>query len=310
MKRIVFMGTPDFSVPILEDLAAQFHVVLVVSQPDKPVGRKHVLTPPPVITKARELTLATFQPERIRDAEAIEFLKSVNPDIIVTAAYGQILPVELLEIPHHGSINVHASLLPRHRGGAPIHRSIIEGDKESGVTIMYMEAGLDSGDMISQESTEILSTDTTGTLHERLSAIGSKLLLRTLPEIFNDTHNAVPQDESLVTYSPNISKDDERLDWSQSARAVDCHIRGLSPWPGAYTMHEGSRVKIYFSRVYNGATDHDAGTILFQTDEGFTVACGDGQMVEIIEMQPAGKKRLQAAQWMSNNLEVINTKFE
>lgn len=304
------MGTPDFSVPILEDLAAQFNVVLVVSQPDKPVGRKRVLTPPPVIAKAHELGLDTFQPERIRDADAVSFLKSVQPDIIITAAYGQILPVELLEIPAYGAINVHASLLPRHRGGAPIHRAIIEGDKKSGVTIMYMEEGLDSGDMISQAAAEILSTDTTGTLHTRLSAIGAELLLETLPEIFNDTHSAISQDESRVTYSPNISKEDERLDWTKAATAVDCQIRGLSPWPGAYTTLDDSRVKIYFSRVYNLTTAEKAGTILFQTDEGFTVACGDGQMIEVTELQPAGKKRMQAVQWINNKPEVINTKFE
>lgn len=310
MKRIVFMGTPDFSVPILEDLAAQFNVVLVVSQPDKPVGRKRVLTPPPVIDAAEALGLETFQPERIRDQEAVEFLKSVNPDIIVTAAYGQILPVELLEIPHHGAINVHASLLPRHRGGAPIHRAIIEGDKKSGVTIMYMEEGLDSGDMISQEETEISSADTTGTLHDRLSAIGSRLLLATLPKIFEGTHRALPQDESLVTYSPNISKEDERIDWHKSARAVDCHIRGLSPWPGAYTMHEGQRVKMYFSRVLRETTEHEPGTIIRPTDDGFAVSCGDGHMIEVTDIQPAGKKRIQAAQWISNKPGVIKTKFE
>lgn len=310
MKRIIFMGTPDFSVPILEDLSAGFNVVLVVSQPDKPVGRKRILTPPSVISKAHELGLETFQPERIKDEDAIERIKSFEPDIIITAAYGQILPKELLEIPPYGAINVHASLLPRHRGGAPIHRAIIEGDSESGVTIMYMEEGLDSGDMISQASTEITSSDTTGSLHNRLSEIGSKLLLDTLPDIFNDAHTASPQDESLVTYSPNISKEDERLDWTHSARLVDCRIRGLSPWPGAYTMHEGARVKLYFSKFINAPTKSEAGTIVSKTENGFTVACGDGKLIEVTEMQPAGKKRMDAAQWISNNMDAIHTKFE
>lgn len=310
MKTIVFMGTPDFSVPILEDLVKSYNVALVVSQPDKPVGRKRVLTPPPVITKAQKLGLDTFQPERIRDEDAIEFIKAVSPDIIVTAAYGQILPVELLEVPSFGAINVHASLLPRHRGGAPIHRSIIEGDTEAGVTIMYMEEGLDSGDMISQESTEITASDTTGTLHDRLSAIGAKLLLETLPDIFSGKSAATAQDELLVTYSPNISKDDERLDWTKPAESVDYHVRGLSPWPGAYTMLDKARIKIYFSRVYEGSTTEEPGTILFSTENGFTVACGDGTMVEITEIQPAGKKRMDASQWINNKPEVIHTKFE
>lgn len=309
-KNIIFMGTPDFSVPVLEAIHKQFNIVLVVSQPSKPVGRKRVLTPPPVITRAHELGLDTFQPEAIKDEAAIDYIKAYNPDIIVTAAYGQILTSALLELPTHRAVNVHASLLPRHRGGAPIHRSIMEGDSESGVTIMYMERGLDSGDIISQESTPISGNDTTGDLHDRLSAIGARLIVSTLEDIFNDTHDSTPQDEAHVTYSPNISKADEKIDWARTASAVDCHIRGLSPWPGAYAMIDGARMKFYFSKLGTTTTDKTPGTVIEASKDGFLVAAGDGKTVEIIELQPAGKKRMQAVNYINSKTDLLGSIFE
>ncbi len=310
MKNIIFMGTPDFSVGVLDAIHEAFNIVLVVSQPDKPVGRKRVLTPPPVITRAQELELETFQPNKIKDQDAIDYIKSFNPDIIVTAAYGQILPKSLLELPQHRAVNVHASLLPRHRGGAPIHRSIMEGDSESGVTIMYMEEGLDSGDIISQASTPITANDTTGDLHDRLSEIGASLIVSALYDIFNDTQKSTLQDESLVTFSPNISKDDEKVDWLNDAKAVDFHIRGLSPWPGAYSIVEGNRIKFYFSKVGDKQTDKAPGTIVSDTPDGFLVAAGDGKTVEIIEVQPAGKKRMPASNYINSKKDLIGKIFE
>ena len=310
MKKIIFMGTPDFSVGVLDAIQEAYNIVLVVSQPDKPVGRKRVLTPPPVITRAQELGLKTFQPNKIKEQEAINHIKSFNPDIIVTAAYGQILPKALLELPKYRAVNVHASLLPRHRGGAPIHRSIMEGDSESGVTIMYMEEGLDSGDIISQASTPITANDTTGDLHDRLSEIGATLIVNTLSHIFNDTHTSTTQDESLVTFSPNISKEDEKIDWQNDATAVDFHIRGLSPWPGAYSIIEGNRMKFYFSKVGGKQTDKSPGTIVSDTTDGFLVAAGDGKTVEILEVQPAGKKRMTASNYINSKKDLIGKIFE
>ena len=310
MKNIIFMGTPDFSVGVLDAIHEAFNILLVVSQPDKPVGRKRILTPPPVITRAQELGLETFQPEKIKDQEAIDYIKSFEPDIIVTAAYGQILPKSLLEFPKHRAVNVHASLLPRHRGGAPIHRSIMEGDSESGVTIMYMEEGLDSGDIISQASTPITADDTTGDLHDRLSEIGASLIVDTLSDIFNDTHTHTPQDDSHVTFSPNISKEDEKINWQNTAAEVDFHIRGLSPWPGAYSIVEGNRMKFYFSKVGDKQADKAPGTIVSDTTDGFLVAAGDGNTVEILEVQPAGKKRMPASNYINSKKELIGKIFE
>ncbi|MFC3419744.1 methionyl-tRNA formyltransferase [Salinicoccus hispanicus] len=296
-ETIIFMGTPDFSVPILKRLHETYHVAKVISQPDKPVGRKRVLTSPPVAEAAKALGIPLFQPDRIRDEAALGKIAEIEPDLIITAAYGQILPKALLDIPPLGAINVHASLLPRHRGGAPIHRSIMEGDSETGVTIMYMAEGLDSGNIISSRKTPISDQDDTGTLHDRLSGIGADLLMDTLPDILSGTNDSIQQDADLVTVSPNISKADEQIDWSRSAREVFNHIRGLSPWPGAYTEYDGKRLKIYEARPPEGASEYEPGTIVDTTPDGMRVACGDGATIEVTAVQLAGKKRTQASEF-------------
>lgn len=290
-ETIIFMGTPDFSVPVLEALHEKHPVSMVISQPDKPVGRKRVMTPPPVAAAAKEMGIPLFQPDRIKAEEAVGKIRGLEPDLIITAAYGQILPKALLEIPELGAINVHASLLPKHRGGAPIHRSILKGDRQTGISIMYMEEGLDTGDVISQRTTEIRDDDNTGTLHDRLSTIGADLLLETLPAILDGTNASTPQNKDEATVSPNISKDDELLDWSREARDVFNHIRGLSPWPGAYTSFNDKRLKIYGANPPAGTSDALPGTITEVTDEGFTVACGDGLTIEVTEVQLSGKKK-------------------
>src|SRR5690625_3731406 len=236
MKKIVFMGTTDFYVSILEQLInCEYEIVLVVTQPDRPVGRKRTLTPPPVKKLALEHNLPVFQPENIK--EQYEHILTYDPDIIVTAAYGQILPKELLENPPYKCINVHASLLPELRGGAPIHYAILEGKQETGITIMYMEEKLDAGDIISQQKIKIEKSDHVGTLHDKLAKVGADLLKATLPAIFSRQINPQKQDNTLATYAPNISREQERIDWSKSNEAVYNKIRGLHPWPVAYTTY-------------------------------------------------------------------------
>lgn len=293
MPNIIFMGTPDFSVPILENLHEKYGVALVVSQPDKPVGRKRIMTPPKVALAAHDLNIEVFQPDDIKSADAFEKLKSVQPDIIVTAAYGQILPKELLDLPAHGAVNVHASLLPGFRGGAPIHHAVMQGEETTGVTIMYMAEGLDSGNIISQSAIYITSEDNTGTLHDKLSALGSSLLLDTLPAILDGSNDSIPQNHAEATYSPNISKEDEILDFDKPAVDVFNHIRGLSPFPGAYTMLEGKRFKIYAAKLTGIKTERDAGEILSVHPEGLLVATED-EAILITEVQLAGKKKAAA----------------
>lgn len=306
MPNIIFMGTPDFSVPILKDLHEIHGVDLVVSQPDKPVGRKRVMTPPKVAAAAEALGIKVFQPDNIKDAASIEVLREVEPDIIVTAAYGQILSKELLDLPKYGAINVHASLLPKYRGGAPIHHALLAGEKTTGITIMYMAEGLDSGDIISQSAIDIKDQDDTGILHDKLSLLGSELLLETLPAIFEGRNNKTAQNHAEATYSPNISKEDELLDFNRSAVEVCNHIRGLSPFPGAYTMLEDKRFKIYGAELTGDKTDGHAGEILSIDEDGIHVAAAD-ESVLITEVQLAGKKKTAANDFGRNRQDLTGT---
>ncbi len=304
MPNIIFMGTPDFSVPILKDLNEKYGVDLVVSQPDKPVGRKRVMTPPKVAAAAHELGVDVYQPEDIKAAEALERLKSVSPDIIVTAAYGQILPKALLELPKYGAVNVHASLLPKLRGGAPIHHAVMRGEEETGITIMYMAEGLDSGDIISQKELPILPDDNTGTLHDKLSRLGSELLLETLPAILDGSNERTPQEHASATYSPNITKEDERLTFDRPALQVFNHIRGLSPFPGAYTKLEDKRFKIYGAKLTGEKTAGLPGEILGAHEEGFLIATEDDKLL-ITDVQLAGKKKVTAKEFIQNREDLI-----
>lgn len=302
------MGTPDFSVPILEKLHEQFNVDLVVSQPDRPVGRKRQLTPPAVAKKAADLEIDLYQPEKISHPESIEKIESYNPDIIITAAYGQLLSEDILNIPELGCVNVHASLLPNHRGGAPIHRSIIEGDKETGVTLMYMAKELDAGDIIASVKTDILDRDTVGTLHDRLSELGTELLINELPLILNKENNRIPQKDAEATFSPNIEKDDEYVDFNRSARDIFNHIRGLNPFPGSYTTINSQRLKLYLSKILESKSKETPGKIIKDTKDGFIVSTNDFD-VEILEVQPSGRKRMPAFQFIENNQSLIGQVF-
>lgn len=298
MTKIVFMGTPAFSAPILSMLVEEgYEVAAVVTQPDRPVGRKKVLTPPPVKEQALIHGIEVLQPEKLKGSTEWERLQEINPDLIVTAAFGQLLPQEVLELPRLGAINVHASLLPKYRGGAPIHQAVIDGEPTTGVTIMYMEKKLDAGDIISQVELPIEDTDTTGTLFDKLSAAGTELLKETLPSIVNGTNPRSPQDEQLVTFARNISREQERLDWTKSARDLWNQVRGLSPWPGAYTTFQETVVKIWAATPVDGKQGATPGEII-ATNGVFQVQSGDGKALEIQELQPAGKKKLSIEEFL------------
>ncbi|MEK4228682.1 methionyl-tRNA formyltransferase [Solibacillus sp. FSL H8-0538] len=299
MTSIVFMGTPAFSAPILRMLHEEgYNVLAVVTQPDRPVGRKKVLTPPPVKEEAVRLGLQVIQPEKLRGSKELEEILALNPDLVVTAAFGQILPKELLEAPRLGCINVHASLLPLYRGGAPIHQAIMDGQAKTGVTIMYMAEKLDAGDIISQREILIEDTDHTGGMFDKLSEVGRSLLIETLPSIIEGTNDRIVQDESQVTYARNISREQERIDWSKEARTIYNQVRGLHPWPVAYTTFEEGNFKIWWAEV--GATANDAipGEVVTIEKDYFEIATGEGASLAVYDLQPAGKKRMSAEEYL------------
>lgn len=300
MKRIVFMGTPDFSVPILKRLIeSEYEVVAVVTQPDRPKGRKKILTPPPVKVTAQEHHIPVLQPEKIR--HDYEDILSYEPDLIVTAAYGQILPKEILESPQYGCINVHASLLPELRGGAPIHYAIIQGKEKTGITIMYMVEALDAGDMIAQREIIIEEDDHVGTLHDKLSDLGADLLMEVLPDVFANKVKPIPQDDSKATFAYNIKREQEKIDWTKDQVAIYNHIRGLHPWPVAYTTYDEQTVKIWWANKHDVETKEEPGTILSIEDDGLVVATGDNKSIKITEIQVAGKKRMTLHQFLQGS---------
>ncbi|EJL46142.1 methionyl-tRNA formyltransferase [Brevibacillus agri] len=297
--RILFMGTPDFAVSSLDALIeAGYNVIGVVTQPDRPVGRKQVLTPPPVKEAALRHGLAVLQPEKIKAEEALEEVLALSPDLIVTAAYGQILPKRLLDAPPFGCINVHASLLPKYRGGAPIHKAIVDGEAESGVTIMYMVEALDAGDMLSKVVVPIEERDTVGLLHDKLAVAGSRLLLETVPRLLAGEIQPEAQDHSAATFAPNIKRADEKIDWTKSAAQIYNQVRGLNPWPVAFTTYEGKVWKLWWVEKWPEAGSKKApGTIIAREEDGLVVACGSGA-VKITELQPEGKKRMSALDFL------------
>jgi methionyl-tRNA formyltransferase len=298
MTKIVFMGTPQFSVPVLQNLISNdYDVIGVVTQPDRPVGRKKVMTPPPVKVEAEKHGISVYQPEKIKVKEELEKVLALKPDLIVTAAFGQILPKELLEAPQFGCINVHASLLPELRGGAPIHYSIIQGKKSTGVTIMYMVEKLDAGDMISSVEVEIDERDHVGTLHDKLSEAGAQLLVDTLPDLLNGKITPQEQDESKVTFAWNIKREQEKIDWSKTGEEIYNHVRGMHPWPVAYTMMDGSVLKVWWSEKVKGSGG-SPGEITSIDDDGIVIATGNNTSIKITDLQPSGKKRMSARDYL------------
>lgn len=293
------MGTPAFSAPILRMLVEEgYDVISVVTQPDRPVGRKKVLTPTPVKEEALRLGLPVYQPQKLKNPEELQVVLDLEPDLVITAAFGQILPNEILEAPKFGAINVHASLLPDYRGGAPIHQAIIDGKTETGVTIMYMVDKLDAGDIISQITVPIHKDDHTGSMFEKLSIAGTDLLKETLPSILAGSSERIPQDESKVTYARNISREQERIDWNRSAEEIYNQVRGLHPWPVAYTTYNDDNMKIWWSEVADRTASGRPGEVVKLTEDAIHVQTGKG-ILAILELQPAGKKRMAAKDYLT-----------
>ncbi|MDM5327993.1 methionyl-tRNA formyltransferase [Neobacillus sp. CF12] len=293
MTKIVFMGTPDFSVPVLRRIIEDgYEVIGVVTQPDRPVGRKKVLTPPPVKVEALKHGIPIYQPEKIRQKEELEKIISLNPDLIITAAFGQILPKEILEAPAHRCINVHASLLPELRGGAPIHYALIQGKKKTGITIMYMVEKLDAGDILTQVEVEITEEDNVGSLHNKLSAAGAALLSETLPKLLEGKLTPIPQNNDEATFAYNIKREQEKIDWSKTGEEIYNHIRGLNPWPVAFTTIDGQTLKIWRSEKVIGVKSEDHGMIIKNDPDGITVSTGDETAIKIKELQPSGKTKM------------------
>lgn len=302
------MGTPDFSVPILEALIKEENceVVAVVTQPDRKVGRKNVLTAPPVKKKAMAYDIPVLQPEKLSGSPEMNTILEMEPDLIVTAAYGQYVPTKLLNAPRFKAINVHASLLPKYRGAAPIHYALINGDEKTGVTIMYMVKKMDAGDIISQRDITIEESDTVGSLFNKLSLLGRDLLIDTLPELFNETVQPIVQDESEVTLAPMIQPAEEKLDWTKSAKDLANKIRGMNPFPGAYTLLNGERFKIWFAEALSHSSDSHPGTIIKLSKDELIVQCGNQTALKLLVVQPFGKPKMPVSDYLAgarNHLE-------
>ena len=295
--KIAFMGTPAFAVKSLERLVADGHeIVGVFTQPDKPGNRKKI-TPPPVKEYALAAGLPVYQPERMRGEDSLALLRSLSPDLTVVAAYGQILPEDILNTPKLGSINVHASLLPKYRGAAPINRAILNGEAETGVTIMYMAKKLDAGDIISTRAIPILPQDDAQTLFEKLAVLGAELLCETVPALANGTATRTPQVEADSTYAPMLSREMSPIDWASPAQVVFNQVRALVPWPCASAVIDGKTTKIW--HIEPGAGTSDAPGTLRARKQGIEAACGDGHSVIITELQPEGGKRIPASAWLN-----------
>ena len=313
--KIVFMGTATFSEAVLKSLIQHdYSSVQVVSQPDRRVGRKKELKMPEVKVVALEHDIPVFQPQRIK--EDYQAIIDMQPDLIITAAYGQMIPQEVLDCPRLGCINVHASLLPKYRGGAPVHYAILNGDEKTGVTIMYMVKKMDAGNIIYQKETPISNDETVGELYDRLSTLGAEAIIEALPSIIDGTNASIPQDETLVTYSPVISREQEKIDFDKPAQEVYNKVRGLNPWPGAYTTYLGKTVKIYQGFVHNcpNAMSHHAhqapGTIVKIFKDAIGVKVQDGVFI-ITEFQLEGKKRMLVKDYLNgHNIFEVDQKFE
>lgn len=291
------MGTPDFSVPCLEALIKTEEVVGVFTQPDKPKGRGYELTPPPVKVCAENNGIPVFQPTSMRNGETLEIINTLNAELIIVVAFGKILPKEVLESVKYGCINIHASLLPKLRGAAPIQWSIINGEKETGVTSMQMNEGLDTGDMLVKKAVSITENMNAGELHDKLSVLGSEVLLETLDKLKKGELKPQKQDDSLSNYASMLSKELCPIDFCDSAKNVHNKIRGLSPWPVATTKLFGKTLKVHESRLSEKRTNATAGEVV-STENGIMVACGDGKTITLTEIQLEGKKRMNSLDFL------------
>jgi methionyl-tRNA formyltransferase len=305
--KIVYMGTPDFAVPALDKLAqSKYKPILVVSQPDAKRDRGEQVKPTPVKVKALEWGIPVEQPERIRgNADFIEMLRKLQPDLIIVAAYGKILPLELLQIPTKGCVNIHASLLPKYRGAAPVQRAILKGDAQTGVTLMQMAEGMDTGDILATTATPI-AEKTTGMLLEELAEMGAQLLMEHLPKIFENQMIPIPQNNQEATYAPMIFKKDGLIDFSKPAIEIQRQIRAMDPWPGAFTVFAGQTIKIWQAEVTEEISKEPQGTITGISPRGITVSTGQG-LLHITELQMPGKKKMPVSAYIRGNHIEINS---
>ncbi|MCI6240776.1 MAG: methionyl-tRNA formyltransferase [Clostridium sp.] len=312
--RIVYMGTPEFAAVALDAIVKEHEVVAVITQPDKPQGRNRKLVPTPVKVKAQAYDIPVYQPVKIREEEAVQMIRDYNPDVIVVAAYGQILPESILNIPKYGCINIHASLLPKYRGAAPIERAIIDGEVMTGVTTMYMEKGLDTGDMIEKAEVPITGEDTGASLHDKLAEAGAALILTTLAKLEAGTVTRTKQDDAQSCYAAMLTKELGRMDFTRPAVELERLIRGLNPWPCAYTTIDGKNVKLYKAEVINVDAQmrqtlqekseqilaFAPGEIVEVAKKYFVIACGEGAL-RVRNLQPEGKKAMDTSAYLNGN---------
>src|SRR6266496_6360608 len=293
--RIVFIGTGEIGVPALRALLkSEHHVVAVVTQPDKPAGRAQLIEPTPMKKTVTTANVPVLQPPRIKDPQAIEEIRALTPDVIVVMAYGQILPRDVLEIPKIASLNLHASLLPRWRGAAPIQAAIAAGDRETGITVMYIDEGLDTGDILLQRTIDILTADTGGSLHDRLAKIAPEALLESLELLAKESAPRIPQDNTLATYASKLKREDGKIDWTNPADAIERKIRAFDPWPGAFMKFDGRNLKVFSAAIL--ALRGTPGEIL-QSEKELVIAAGEGAL-SLGEVQLEGKRRMTAAEFL------------
>ena len=305
--RVIFMGTPDFAVPCLARLVEISDVVAVVTQPDRPKGRGQKLLPPPVKAFAQEHGIAVYQPVRVKAPDFVDVLRGLAPDLIVVVAFGQILSKEILSLPPLGCINVHASLLPRYRGAAPMQWAIVRGEKETGVTTMFMDEGLDTGDMLMRETLPVTQAMTAAELHDAMMKLGADVLERTIFSLSEGTLKRTPQDDALSTYAPLLDKEVGRIDWKKPAQEIHDLVRGLNSWPGAYTMRAGQKFKIWRTRLAEGTAE--PGEIVSVTKQGLLVGTGEG-MLEILELQAPSKKKMAAGDYVRGHGLQLPARFD
>lgn len=297
--KIIFMGTPDFAAASLEALIASRHEIqAVVTQPDKPKGRKGELTPSPVKVVAEEKGIKVYQPLKVRDEEFVETLRAYNPDVMVVVAFGQIIPLSILQMPKFGCVNIHGSLLPKYRGAAPIQWAVLDGEKETGITTILMDEGIDTGDILLKKTIKIDADETSGSLFDKLMALGAKTILETLDELEKGSLTPTKQGESPTAYAKMLTKAMGLIDFTKSAKELDCFVRGMDPWPSAYTLLSGKTLKLWKVRAVEGSGK--AGSVIDIGKESFTIACGEGA-IEVLEVQLEGKKRMSAGDFLKGS---------
>ena len=297
--KIIFMGTPDFAAASLEALIDSRHdIQAVVTQPDKPKGRKGELTPSPVKVIAKREGIKVYQPLKVRDEEFVKTLRAYNPDVMVVVAFGQIIPLSILKMPKYGCVNIHGSLLPKYRGAAPIQWAVLDGEKETGITTILMDEGIDTGDILLKKTIQIDADETSGSLFDKLMALGAKTILETLDELEKGNLTPTKQGESPTAYAKMLTKAMGLIDFTKSAKELDCFVRGMDPWPSAYTLLAGKTLKLWKVRVVEG--DGKAGSVIGIDKESFTIACGEGA-IEVLEVQLEGKKRMSAGDFLKGS---------